>query len=203
MWTVKQLEREDALGQGRVGGPDDSFGSATSLAIMGVADWNPKETKTCQGLISYFEEVMGPLELPAIHKAAELARAGKVDELVELDNQLAGMWPAGMMREASRGAGLRELRRLRALRDFRVLPKFKRAVEARQANGWHVVVYGIVLALYSIPTRQGLAHYIEKTVEAMARSSGLAPTQAAEIEAEIMARSPAWIEAAVGAARLD
>ena len=35
---------------------------------------------------------------------------------------------------------------------------------AREANAWHTLVYGVTLALYSIPLRQGLLGYGYQTM---------------------------------------
>ena len=66
--------------------------------------------------------------------------------------------------------GRTQLRRLRPLRD-RTLQRYLRAVEADEASGWHVVVFGILLATFSLPLRQGLAHYAEKTQHSLLDSA--------------------------------
>lgn len=149
---------------------------------------------TADQLRAYFETVMAPLELPFIQRAAELARRGQTKELVALDRELSGKWPADATREASRRAGLRELKRLRPLADLRVLSKYREAVQSGKAHGWHVVVYGLVLATYSIPTRQGLAHYAEKTLEAMTRGNPQNSPRLEEFQVEMLHRLPGLIE---------
>ncbi len=40
-----------------------------------------------------------------------------------------------------------------------------------QAHGWHTLVYGIMLAVYSWPLRQGLMHYARETMGGLALAS--------------------------------
>ena len=42
--------------------------------------------------------------------------------------------------------------------------RYLNAVEAGQAQGWHTLVYGLTLAVYSLPARQGLLHYARQTL---------------------------------------
>lgn len=145
----------------------------------------------------YFERVMAPLEFPFIQRAAELARGGQARELVALDRELSGLWPANATREASRRAGLKQLRRLRPLADLRVLSKYREAVQSGKAHGWHVVVYGLVLAIYSIPTRQGLSHYAEKTLAAMTRGNSPDSPSNEEFQVEMLQKLPRLIEQSI------
>jgi hypothetical protein len=57
------------------------------------------------------------------------------------------------------------------LRDERLVQRYLSAVEFGQANGWHTVVYGITLAMYSLPLRQGLLHYAQQTLGAFANNA--------------------------------
>jgi urease accessory protein UreF len=59
--------------------------------------------------------------------------------------------------------GQAQLRKLRPLRDERLIQRYLRAVEAGQAHGWHTLVYGVTLAIYSLPLRQGLLGYSHQT----------------------------------------
>ena len=61
--------------------------------------------------------------------------------------------------EASRRIGQTELMKLRPLRDERIIKRYLDAVDRREANAWHTLVYGLTLSLYSLPLRQGLLGY--------------------------------------------
>ena len=43
----------------------------------------------------------------------------------------------------------------RPLRDQRLVQRYLTAVEQGEAQGWHTLVYGLTLAVYSLPLRQG------------------------------------------------
>ncbi len=65
--------------------------------------------------------------------------------------------------EASRAVGRSQLRRLLPMRDQRLVRRYYEAVEVGRVNGWHVLVYGVVLDLFSLPLRQGLMTYARQT----------------------------------------
>jgi hypothetical protein len=111
---------------------------------------------------------------PVILRAAELARLGRHRDLVALDADYARAVPPALA-EASRHVGRRQLSRLRALRDQRVVQRYLDAVERGQARGWNPVVYGVVLAVFGIPPRQGLLHYAVAILRAHARGFPPAP----------------------------
>jgi urease accessory protein UreF len=67
------------------------------------------------------------------------------------------------MEEASWRVGRRQLNRLRPLRDLRVVQKYLSALDAGTVRGWHPMVFGVVLAAFGIPLRQGLVHYATQT----------------------------------------
>jgi hypothetical protein len=56
------------------------------------------------------------------------------------------------------------------LRDLRLLRRYESAVLRGQAYGWHTLVYGVVLAIYSLPLRQGLVGYANQTVNGFLRT---------------------------------
>jgi urease accessory protein UreF len=60
---------------------------------------------------------------------------------------------------------------MRPLRDLRWLRRYREAVEADQAHGWHLVVYAAILAAYAMPLRQGLMGYARQTLTAVARAA--------------------------------
>src|SRR6185437_6326359 len=97
--------------------------------------------------------------LPAIQRAFDHPNHHEVRELAEFDRQLAGEAVLKPFAEASKRVGQTELLKLRPLRDERIIRRYLEAVERNEANAWHTLVYGLTLALYSLPLRQGLLGY--------------------------------------------
>ena len=58
------------------------------------------------------------------------------------------------------------------------------------------MVYGLTLAVYSLPLRQGLLHYAQETLATLARNA-VHPDGAAHLDA-LMERVPEAVEAALG-----
>jgi len=122
-------------------------------------------------LETYLAQILLPLELPAIVQACGRGRRGEVRELIALDRQLAGEARLAPFASASRKIGVMQLQRLRPLRDERTVQRYLRAVESGRAGGWHTLVYGLTLAVYSFPLRQGLLHYAGETLAGLARAA--------------------------------
>jgi urease accessory protein UreF len=122
-------------------------------------------------LAAYQTRVLGPVELPAIVRAHHHAAHSQWRELLALDAQLAGEPLLRPFAEGSRQIGRIQLERLRPLRDERLAQRYLAAVESGQAHGWHTLVYGIILAVYSWPLRQGLIHYGRETMSGLAEVS--------------------------------
>jgi len=116
-----------------------------------------------QFLRGYQSQVLLPFELPAIQHAHGHAARHEVRELVALDRRFAAEPVLRAFAPASRRVGQYQLRKLRPLRDERVVQRYLRAVESDQAEGWHTLVYGLTLAVYSLPLRQGLLGYAHQT----------------------------------------
>jgi len=114
-------------------------------------------------LLDYHSEVLIPLELPAICRAHGHASRYEIRELIELDRQLARETLLQRFATASQRVGKTQLKRLRPLRDQRLVQRYLHAVQAGEAQAWHTVVYGLVLSLYSLPLRQGLLSYAQLT----------------------------------------
>ena len=112
-----------------------------------------------QFLRDYQSQLLLPFELPAIQNAHGHASRHEVRELVALDQGLAERPFLRDFATASRRVGQSQLRKLRPLRDQRVVQRYLHAVESGDANGWHTLVYGLTLAIYSLPLRQGLLGY--------------------------------------------
>ena len=124
-----------------------------------------------QFLRDYQAQVLLPFELPAIQFAHGHATRHEVRELVALDRRLAGEPVLQAFAPASRRVGQSQLRKLRPLRDERVVQRYLQAVESDQADGWHTLVYGLTLAVYSLPLRQGLLGYAHQTTRGFIHSA--------------------------------
>ena len=125
-------------------------------------------------LISYQKQLLLPIELPAIYRAFDHTSRHEVRELAEFDRQLANEPALKPFAEASRRIGQTELMKLRPLRDERIVRRYLETVERHEANAWHTLVYGLTLALYSIPLRQGLLGYGYQTTRGFIYSASKA-----------------------------
>jgi hypothetical protein len=112
----------------------------------------------------YREELLLPLELPSIRHAWGHFARYEPRELIALDLALARAPEMRPFAAASRAVGRSQLRRLLPMRDQRLVQRYYRAVEIGQANGWHVLVYGVVLGLFSLPLHQGTLTYARQTM---------------------------------------
>jgi urease accessory protein UreF len=152
-------------------------------------------------LSAYRSQILLALELPAIHQAYQHACRGETRELIALDRRLAKEPLMAEFAAASQRVGKSQLKRLRPLRDQRVVQRYARAVQAGEAHAWHTLVYGLVLALYSIPLRPGLLGYARQTtrgfVDAVARDRHLAAVDCERVFKEICSTYTAAIEGIV------
>jgi urease accessory protein UreF len=114
-------------------------------------------------LRSYHQRILLPRELPAIQTAFDHASRNEIRELIAFDQQLANEPVLRDFASASRRVGLAQLQKLRPLRDERGAQRYLAAVESGEARGWHTLVYGMTLVLYSLPLRQGLLGYAHQT----------------------------------------
>lgn len=150
----------------------------------------------------YRAEILSPLELPTILRAAELARLNQGRELIELDRSLTKEPGLRDFAEASRRVGRSHLRRLRPLHDHRALQKYLAASDENRVLPWHTVVYGITLGLYAVPFRQGLVHYVERTlagwVDAVKGTQRLPWEECELVLGEFFPETPAFVERALG-----
>lgn len=149
-------------------------------------------------LAEYQRQLLIPVELPAILRAAGHAQRNEARELVALDQELASLPLLSGFSEASRRVGSAHLRRLKPLRDHRVVQRYLAAVEEGRAQGWHTLTFGLTLAVYSIPLRQGLLGYAVQTtrgfIRAAGRPLGISETQVHQLLTESAASIPAGIE---------
>jgi urease accessory protein UreF len=162
--------RQDEVLAGDVRRLAEQLGPVEDLAMLGPGFARSHagrihDLPSLQGFLrSYVEDTLVRLELPTIRRAHGHAQGYEARELIHLDRVLdvRGL-PAGLA-EASRRVGWSQLRRLRPLRDQRLVQRYLHAVETGEAHGWHTVVYGVALSLYSLPLGQGLAGYGIQTI---------------------------------------
>jgi urease accessory protein UreF len=149
-------------------------------------------------LWSYQSRILVPLELPTIQRAHQHAAHREVRELVALDNELAKEPALQPFASPSRRVGRSQLQKLRPLRDERVVQRYLCAVESGEAHGWHTLVYGLTLAVYSLPLRQGLLGYAHHTtrgfIHAVARRLRLSAQQHHSLFDELCAELPRAVD---------
>jgi urease accessory protein UreF len=181
------------------------LGSADGLFALGAASASLRFPRLDSPVMlaaflhAYCRQVLLPLDLPTIERAYRHASRHEIRELIALDREMAR---AGLFRDfaaASRRAGRSHLQRLRPLRGERVAQRYLQAVEDGAAEGWHTVVYGLTLALYSLPVRQGLINYARQTlhgfISVAARPLRLSHDQATELLEELCHCLPEQLEA--------
>jgi urease accessory protein UreF len=187
----------------QIGSPDGfSDGLAARLPSGEIQSGN----RLRDFLEGFQTQVLVPLEMPVICRARSHAALGHARELIALDRELGAkpLWPP--FASASRRIGRAQLERLRPLRDERTVQRYLAAVEAGEAAGWHTVVYGLTLAVYSWPLRHGLFIYARETLSGLAQAAGgaagiaanpsahSADTAMREILQTLISRLPAAIE---------
>jgi urease accessory protein UreF len=144
-----------------------------SLAASALTLATVRDAATLRRLLAaYREEVLVPVELPAILAAHGYAGRGELRELLDLDRSLAADRRLREFRAASAAVGRRQLSKLRPLRDQRLVQRYLRAVDSGEAHGWHTLVFGVFLAQYSLPLRQGLLLYSQRTLGGFLDSAG-------------------------------
>jgi urease accessory protein UreF len=115
-------------------------------------------------LENYKRNVLVAHEWPAIYRGYLHTRQNECHELIALDESLAHEKALAPFAEASRRIGRFQLKRLGPLRGERILTRYMAAINEGRANGWHTLVYGLTLAVYSLPPRQGLMHYAHQVL---------------------------------------
>jgi urease accessory protein UreF len=147
----------------------EQLGSTEGLvalgSVSGLLRLRPvRDLASLRGFLdSYHRQILEPVELPAIQAAFGHAERNEVRELVGLDQQLSEASILQSFASASQRVGQAQLQKLRPLRDQRMVQRYLAAVEAGLANGWHTLVYGLTLEIYSLPLRQGLLGYAHQT----------------------------------------
>ena len=153
-------------------GSPDALAPLVDLAQL-LNESRPKSLGGVRAFLDkYRDQLLASVELPAVRAAYELATQGRATDLIQLDRDLAQRFGTSSFAAASKHTGRTQLRRLRPLRD-RGLQRYLAAVDEGKASGWHVVVFGVLLSLFSLPLRQGLAHYAQKSQESVLDSATL------------------------------
>ena len=186
----------------------EQLGSAEGLAALaGGAGLPPARPINTAGdlrvfLHNYRARVLEPVELPAIQRAFFHASRNELRELIALDGQLAQEPLLRKFAPASRRIGQERLARLRPLRDHRLLQRYLASVEQGEADGWHTLVFGLTMAVYSLPLRQSLLGYAHQTtggfIRSAARSLALAENHSRELFEELCNGLPAAVESLLG-----
>jgi urease accessory protein UreF len=155
-------------------------------------------TELREFLRSYHSQILQPCELPAIQRAFNHATRNELRELIAFDQELGREAVLKNFVSASRRVGQSQLQRLRPLRDQRLVQRYLTAVENGEATGWHTLVYGMALAVYSVPLRQGLFGYARQTtrgfIHSAARSLRLSEIESGNLLEELSAGLPAAVE---------
>jgi urease accessory protein UreF len=146
-------------------------------------------------LEAYQSQILIPHELPAIQRAFRHASRNETRELIAFDRQLIEEPALKSFAGASQRVGQAQLRRLRPLRDHRLLQRYLRAVDDGLAHGWHTLVYGLTLSVYSLPVIQGLNSYEKQTLlgfmHAVSRSLRLSENDCRDLLEQLSPSLPA------------
>ena len=181
-----------------------ALGAAAGLPALGRSlafhhPHTPTHPRALRGfLLDYRQELLIPLELPAIQRAFNHAWRYEVRELLAFDRHLPAHRFPRQFAFASQVTGRRYLRRLRPLRDVRLIRRYLHAIQRGQAFGWHTLVYGAVLTVYSLPLRQGLLGYARQTlggfIDTASRHLYLPASYRADLARELWADVPPAID---------
>jgi len=137
------------------------FASLADLLRVGTID---SESTLNEFLVRYQNELLVPVELPTIMRAFTHASGNELREMIAFDQEQNVNPVLRDFGSASRRVGQAQLRRLKPLREHRFVQRYLRAVDEGRAEGWHTIVYGVTLSVYSIPLRQGLLHFCAETL---------------------------------------
>src|SRR3954471_4676200 len=184
----------------QLGSPDEA--TAINSAAFAASLINIRTPDQFRDFLTTFQaKTLATDELPAILRAYNHALRNELRELIALDRSLKDTFPNEALANASERVGRNQLRRMRALKTERVVTRYWDAVHKKEAHGWHTVVFGVVLAVYSIPLRQGLNHYGNQTIrgflEAGAAALRLRAPEVAELESSLLTGMPALVERAL------
>ncbi len=204
-WPQPQLTHDPAEWLGDAHPLVEQLGSADGLASLhALADSLAVRPITSlpalrNFLRRYHERILLPQELPAIQTAYDHVSRNEIRELIAFDQQISREPAVRDFTSASRRVGLAQLQKLRPLRDERGVQRYLTAVESGEAYGWHTLVYGMTLVLYSLPLRQGLLGYAHQTtrgfIHAAAKSLTVSEADCRALFEELCAPLPQATEA--------
>ena len=207
MWPQPQLTQDPAEWLGDAHPLVQQLGTADGLtSLHALADSlraRPVASLPAlrEFLHCYHARILLRHELPAIQTAFAHASRNEVRELIAFDLELSAEPALLEFAGASQRVGQGQLQKLRPLRDERLVQRYLAAVEHQEALGWHTLVYGLTLAVYSLPLRQGLLGYARQTVggfiQAARRTVEFSENEGAHLLAELSAHWPPAIEAAL------
>jgi urease accessory protein UreF len=184
-------------------GLTEQLGAADSLCRLPLADagWESGAITTAAAFRKFLDEYAGRVlmihELPAIAKAYGHVAKSEARELIAFDQSLMAEPALKEFASASRNVGRIQLERLRPLRGERVVQRYLKAVEEGSANAWHTLVFGMVLALYSMPLRQGLIHFAHQTLGGFVQAASRRVTLSSSERRDILAAHAEGIVRAV------
>jgi urease accessory protein UreF len=199
MLQTTQLAPETAELLGDIRPLIEQLGSPDGMAAFAASAGTPpaRQITTARDLRMFLEnyhaKILRPVELPAIQRAFNHAARNELRELVAYDKQLSSEPLLQNFAAASRCVG-----HLRPMRDQRLIKRYRAAVELGEANGWHTLVYGLTLSVYSLPLRQGLIGYAQQTtlgfIQSAARSLSLTDGEVRIFLDELSAAFPPAVE---------
>src|SRR5579883_2452761 len=167
---------------------------STELRLPPVHDATSLES----ALREYLAQILLPIELPAIQAAHGHASRYELRELLSLDQSLQEQPVLQRFAAASRRVGQAQLQKLRPLRDQRFVKRYLQAVDEGLAHGWHTLVYGLTLEIYSLALRQGLLGYAHQTtrgfIYSAARMLHLSERQCRDLFESLCAGLPEAVE---------
>ncbi len=172
-------ERTDLLGE--LHPLLQQLGAAEGLFVLGSASaaLSMQQVTTIDSLLdflrAYQKRILLPIELPSIQRAHAHAARNQAREIVALDQRLSLKPILASFAAASQRVGQASLQRLRPLRGERVVQRYLEAIDRGDARGWHTIVYGMTLALYSLPLRQGLLEYARQSLGSFLHSASASP----------------------------
>lgn len=184
----------------QLGSPEEA--TAISSAAFGAALTQVRTPDQLREFVAAYQaKTLALEELPTILRAYNHARGNEVREIIALDQSLEDRFANEALANASERVGRNQLRKMRGLKTERLVTRYWEAVYNKQAHGWHTVVFGVVLAVYSIPLRQGLNHYGQQTIHGFIEAGGaslkLRGPEMAELESSLFAGMPAIVERAL------